>query len=200
MRFTSRTSCDGVTEELFTLGEIPGVLWTPEGTTGTRPLIVMGHGGGQHKKAPGVVTHAHHFVTAGRVRPMRGPATADSDVPRRASYSWREPRTSTQVHESGRRLGGALPRHVMQPHPARSAGSRQERPWTAGGDHPVPSPGVHRRQGDHGQNQPGATCTGAPIRSTWRHPRLDRGLHGGSAQQMPVAPDAPRLAASHVAQ
>ncbi|MDC0769931.1 alpha/beta hydrolase family protein [Streptomyces sp. HD] len=67
MRFTSVvTSSDGVSERLFTLGEtpddIPGVLWTPEGATGTRPLILMGHGGGHHKKAPGIVARAHRFV------------------------------------------------------------------------------------------------------------------------------------------
>ncbi|GAB3987558.1 hypothetical protein GCM10029978_106840 [Actinoallomurus acanthiterrae] len=62
MRFTSETSSDGVSEELFTLGEIPGVLWTPEGAAGTRPLILMGHGGGQHKKAPGILTLARRFV------------------------------------------------------------------------------------------------------------------------------------------
>ncbi|WP_156726594.1 dienelactone hydrolase family protein [Streptomyces apocyni] len=66
----SESSSDGVSEQLFTLdtalntalGEIPGVLWTPEGATGTRPLILMGHGGGQHKKAPGIVARAHRFV------------------------------------------------------------------------------------------------------------------------------------------
>ncbi|MFI7057811.1 hypothetical protein ACIBLB_37645 [Streptosporangium canum] len=68
MRFTSRASSDGVTEQLFTLpvtsGEIPGVLWTPDGATGSRPLPLMGHGplighgGGRHKKAPGVVARA----------------------------------------------------------------------------------------------------------------------------------------------
>lgn len=62
MRFTSATSSDGVFEQLFTLGEIPGVLWTPEGAAGTRPLILMGHGGGQHKKAPGVAVRARRFV------------------------------------------------------------------------------------------------------------------------------------------
>lgn len=65
MRFITRTSHDGVTERLFTLGETPGVLMTPEGAVGARPLIVLGHGGGQHKTAPGVVAHARHFVTAG---------------------------------------------------------------------------------------------------------------------------------------
>ncbi len=50
MRFTSETSSGGVREQLFLLGDIPCVLWTPDGGTGTRPLVVMGHGGGRHKK------------------------------------------------------------------------------------------------------------------------------------------------------
>jgi dienelactone hydrolase len=62
MRFTSQASSDGVFEQLFLLGDIPGVLWTPEGADGTRPLIVMGHGGGQHKKAPSIVDRARRFV------------------------------------------------------------------------------------------------------------------------------------------
>jgi dienelactone hydrolase len=79
MRFTSETSSDGVTEQLFTLpftfGEIPGVLWTPDGTAGTRPLILMGHGGGQHKKAPDIVARARRFVAE------CGFAVAAVDVP-----------------------------------------------------------------------------------------------------------------------
>ncbi|NEW69797.1 dienelactone hydrolase family protein [Streptomyces rhizosphaericus] len=62
MRFISETSSDGVREQLFTLGEIPGVLWTPEGATSARPLILLGHGGGQHKKAPDILARAHRFV------------------------------------------------------------------------------------------------------------------------------------------
>ncbi|MFF9408008.1 dienelactone hydrolase family protein [Streptomyces anandii] len=75
MRFTSQTSSDGVTEQLFTLGEIPGVLWTPEGPAGTRPLILMGHGGGRHKKAPDMVLRASRLVTE------CGFAVAAVDVP-----------------------------------------------------------------------------------------------------------------------
>ncbi|MFI6585220.1 dienelactone hydrolase family protein [Embleya sp. NPDC050493] len=75
MRFTFETSFDGVTEQLFTLGEIPGVLWTPDGAAGTRPLILLGHGGGQHKKAPEVVARARRFVTE------CGFAVAAVDVP-----------------------------------------------------------------------------------------------------------------------
>ncbi|WP_405407227.1 dienelactone hydrolase family protein [Streptomyces decoyicus] len=63
MRFTSQTSFGGITEQLFTLDEISGVLWAPEGAAGTRPLILMGHGGGQHKKAPGILARARRFVT-----------------------------------------------------------------------------------------------------------------------------------------
>ena len=77
MRFslTSQTSSDGVTEQSFTLGEIPGVLLTPEDATGPRPLILMGHGGGQHKKAPGILAGAHRFVAEG------GFAVAAIDAP-----------------------------------------------------------------------------------------------------------------------
>jgi dienelactone hydrolase len=62
MRFICETSSGGVREQLFTHGEIPGVLWTSEGAAGTCPLILMGHGGGQHKKAPGLVALARRFV------------------------------------------------------------------------------------------------------------------------------------------
>ncbi|MEU4381364.1 dienelactone hydrolase family protein [Micromonospora echinofusca] len=62
MRFNSETSSNGVREQMFILGDVPGVLWTAEGAAGTRPLILMGHGGGQHKKAPDIVAHAHRFV------------------------------------------------------------------------------------------------------------------------------------------
>ena len=75
MRFTSQTSLHGVTEQLFTLGEVPGVLWTPEDALGARPLILMGHGGGQHKKAPGILARARRFVAEG------GFAVAAIDVP-----------------------------------------------------------------------------------------------------------------------
>jgi poly(3-hydroxybutyrate) depolymerase len=79
MRFTSQTSSDGVTEQLFTLtftfGEIPGVLWTPDGAAGARPLILMGHGGGQHKKAPGIIARARRFAAE------CGFAVAAVDVP-----------------------------------------------------------------------------------------------------------------------
>jgi hypothetical protein len=81
MRFISKTSLRGVTEQLFILDEIPGVPWTPEDAHGTRPLILMGHGGGQHKKAPGILARAHHFAAEG------GFAVAAIDVPNHGEWS-----------------------------------------------------------------------------------------------------------------
>jgi len=75
MRFIAETTSNGVSEHLFTLDEIPGVLWSPAGATGRRPLVLLGHGGGQHKKTPGLVTRAHHYVRA------CGFAVAAIDVP-----------------------------------------------------------------------------------------------------------------------
>jgi dienelactone hydrolase len=63
MQFTSETSTDGVREQLFVLDSVPGVLWTPDGAAGTRPLVLMGHGGGRHKKDPGIVDPALRLVT-----------------------------------------------------------------------------------------------------------------------------------------
>ncbi|WP_433302584.1 dienelactone hydrolase family protein [Actinoplanes sp. CA-030573] len=62
MHFLSRTESGG---DVFMLGDIPGVLWTPGDTPATRPLIVVGHGGGQHKQAPGVVAAARQLIAAG---------------------------------------------------------------------------------------------------------------------------------------
>ena len=62
MRFSAETSIDGVREQLFTLGDVPGVLWTPAAAVGTRPLILLSHGGGQHKKHPETETWARRLV------------------------------------------------------------------------------------------------------------------------------------------
>jgi pimeloyl-ACP methyl ester carboxylesterase len=64
MRFLSETTSDGVSERLFTLDDIPGVLWSPARAAGRFPLVLLGHGGGQHKTAPGLVARAHRYVRA----------------------------------------------------------------------------------------------------------------------------------------
>jgi len=63
MRLASTTTSDGVCEQDFTLDDIPGVLWFPAGTAGPRPLVLLGHGGGGHKRAPAVLARARRLVT-----------------------------------------------------------------------------------------------------------------------------------------
>ncbi|MEV6510146.1 alpha/beta hydrolase [Streptomyces sp. NPDC051642] len=58
MRFTSeRRLDDGVLEREFTLGEIPGTLWTPE-SAAPAPLILMAHNNGLPKAEPRLVARA----------------------------------------------------------------------------------------------------------------------------------------------
>src|SRR2546430_17694653 len=80
MHFMSETVADGVSERLFTVGDIPGVLWSPAGAAGPahsrRPLVLLAHGGGQHKKAPNVQGRARRLVTT------CGFAAAAIDAPR----------------------------------------------------------------------------------------------------------------------
>jgi len=63
MHFTSETTSHGVLERDFSLGDVPGILWSPASAAGPSPLVLIGHPGGLHKKAPGVVARATHYVT-----------------------------------------------------------------------------------------------------------------------------------------
>jgi dienelactone hydrolase len=66
MNFTSEESEDGVIQRRFELslaGEtVPGVLWTPAGASGPRPLLLLAHGGSQHKLFPPLVAHGRRLV------------------------------------------------------------------------------------------------------------------------------------------
>ncbi|TDD80666.1 alpha/beta hydrolase [Actinomadura darangshiensis] len=63
LRFTAETSSNGVVERDFTVGEVPGVLWSPASGSEHAPLVLMGHGGGRDKRAPGMAGRAHRIVT-----------------------------------------------------------------------------------------------------------------------------------------
>lgn len=80
MQFLSETISDGVSQRPFLLGDLTGVLWSPhepDGArhTGPRRLILIGHGGGQHKQAPAVVARATRFAS------LCGFAAAAIDAP-----------------------------------------------------------------------------------------------------------------------
>ena len=63
MQFTSEPRLnDGVLEREFTLGEIPGVLWTPESASAPAPLILVGHPGGLSRMRPRLAARARHYA------------------------------------------------------------------------------------------------------------------------------------------
>ncbi len=67
MNFTQeRAEEGGVTRRTFELSvdgqTVPGVIWSPEAAKGPRPLVLMGHGGSQHKKTAGIVARARTYA------------------------------------------------------------------------------------------------------------------------------------------
>lgn len=68
MHFTStRRLDDGTVERAFTLGEIPGLLWTPASASAAEPvpLILLGHPGGQAAMYPRLVARAQAAAAQG---------------------------------------------------------------------------------------------------------------------------------------
>ncbi|MCI3899989.1 dienelactone hydrolase family protein [Streptomyces spectabilis] len=64
MHFTSEQRLDdGVLAREFTLGEIPGTLWTPE--SAPAPLILMAHNNGLPKAQPRLVARARYCAAYG---------------------------------------------------------------------------------------------------------------------------------------
>ncbi|WP_230985930.1 alpha/beta hydrolase [Microbispora oryzae] len=63
LQFTAESPSNGMIERDFTVGHVPGVLWSPASGVVRAPLILMGHGGGTHKKAPAMAGRAHRLVT-----------------------------------------------------------------------------------------------------------------------------------------
>ena len=112
MRFIAETTSDGVTERLFTLGDVPGAVWAPAEATGPRPLVLLGHGGGGHKTAPTIVARAHRYVTGSgfAVAAIDAPGWGGRPVP--AEY---EP-FNAEIEEltaAGKPLGDAFARRGL---------------------------------------------------------------------------------------
>jgi len=79
VRFTAEVTSDGVHERQFehdVAGRgVPGVLWTPTGAAGPRPLLLIGHGASGSKREGYVVSLARRVVR------HRGFAAAAIDGP-----------------------------------------------------------------------------------------------------------------------
>ncbi|WP_216901642.1 dienelactone hydrolase family protein [Nocardia alni] len=77
MHFTSEQRLDdGVREREFTLGEIPGTLWTAG--SGPAPLILMAHNNGLPRREPRLVARARHSAASGyAVATIDGPGCGE---------------------------------------------------------------------------------------------------------------------------
>ncbi|MFJ3644182.1 dienelactone hydrolase family protein [Streptomyces sp. NPDC090108] len=65
MHFTSERRDDDVVERAFTLGDVPGILWTPASPSAPTPLILLGHPGGLDRMYPRLAGRARHSVADG---------------------------------------------------------------------------------------------------------------------------------------
>ncbi|MFE3185877.1 alpha/beta hydrolase [Streptomyces violascens] len=65
LHFTAETAANGVVERDFTLGELTGALWAPSSGAERAPLVLLGHGGGNHRKSPAMTGRAERLVTNG---------------------------------------------------------------------------------------------------------------------------------------
>src|SRR4051812_21630572 len=79
MEIIDETTGDGVVRRRFDLTVegrcVPGLHWWPEGGTGPRPTVLVGHGGFQSKEAPNFVALARQLAR------QRGYATIALDAP-----------------------------------------------------------------------------------------------------------------------
>ena len=66
MKILEEVSEEGVTERRFDLEvdgqRVPGIVWTPTGASGPRPLLLQGHGGIQHKRVENILSLARRMV------------------------------------------------------------------------------------------------------------------------------------------
>ncbi len=104
--FTRERTENGVTERLFDLtvaGErVPAVIWSPEAGRGARPLVLMGHGGSQHKKIGTLAARARQYAQ------RLGYATLAIDAPGHGDRISREQaeKLAKEVGERVRGIGG----------------------------------------------------------------------------------------------
>jgi hypothetical protein len=111
MQFTSEQRLDeGVVEREFTVGEIPGILWTPGSAPAPAPLILLGHPGGLHTMYPRLVERArvctaeYGFAAATIELPGSGDRPRSSDAEQARADLRRALAAGEPVHEIVDRL------------------------------------------------------------------------------------------------
>lgn len=171
LRFSSSTTADGVVERDFLLGDVPGVLWTPDPPTPGAPLLLLGHGGGLHKRAPGLVARARQAVLRDGFAAVALDAPGHGDRPR-SDEDARWVVAMRGARAEGRPLGP-----VLDPF-NRSLAERAVPEWRAAIDAllALPEIGPDAPLGWSGMTL--ATAIGVPLAA--RDPRIRALIVGGS--------------------
>lgn len=121
VEFTRERTADGATERLFELtvagDRVPAVIWAPEGAEGPRPLVLMGHGGSQHKKIGSLAARAKIYAR------KFGYATLAIDAPGHGDRITRE-RAAQLSREVGARVTGAAGAATPSPEFLRASAER----------------------------------------------------------------------------
>jgi pimeloyl-ACP methyl ester carboxylesterase len=104
--FTGERAQDGVAEFDFDLtvdGErVPAVIWAPDDAKGHRPLVLMGHGGSQHKKVDTLAVRARRYARE------FGWATLSIDAPGHGERA-RPEEAEAMARDLAARVRGATP-------------------------------------------------------------------------------------------
>ncbi|MEU1199659.1 alpha/beta hydrolase [Streptomyces sp. NPDC005813] len=113
VHFTAEKTSNGVVERDFTVGGVPGVLWSPASGPERAPLVLMGHGGGTHKRWPAMTGRAHLLVTGCGFHVACIDAPGHGDRPRTA-YDEQEIAALYRAREEGEPEGPIVVRYNAQ--------------------------------------------------------------------------------------
>jgi pimeloyl-ACP methyl ester carboxylesterase len=98
-----------ILEREFSVGDVPAVMWTPEGAGDTTPLVLLGHGGGTHKKAPAMTGRAAKLVEQ-NIAAVAIDAPGHGDRPR-SDYDEREIAVMQEAMAKGTPVGPIVTRY-----------------------------------------------------------------------------------------
>ncbi len=135
LHFTAETLSNGVIERDFTVGEVTGALWSPVSGADRAPLVLIGHGGGQHKNAPAMAGRAHRIATSCRFTVAAIDAPGHGGRPRTA-HDEQEIAAIQQARAAGEPVGPIVVRVQRPPGRARRTGVASDpgRPSGTAGD------------------------------------------------------------------
>ncbi|GIF63160.1 hypothetical protein Ais01nite_11950 [Asanoa ishikariensis] len=167
LQFTAQTSANGVLERDFIVGDVPGVLWSPADRSEPAPLVLMGHGGGTHKRWPAMTGRAALLVAGGGFHVAVVDAPGHGDRPRTA-HDEREVAELFRARAAGEPEGPVVVRYNAH------LAERAVPEWRATLDALEEVPEIAGPVGFYGLNM--ATAIGVPFVAT--EPRITAAVFG----------------------